>query len=56
MNAEGKVAKVSVEAYLKHDATIDGKAEYYDGEIIDMAGASPAHSGIAMNFGGAVLR
>jgi Uma2 family endonuclease len=40
---------------LEYDASIECKAEYYNGEIFDMGGGSPAHSGIAANFVGAAF-
>lgn len=54
MTGEGKWGKASVEEYLAYDASIEGKAEYYGGEIFERAGGSPDHSLISMNFGGAM--
>lgn len=51
MTTAEKKSKVSIEEYLAYDASIEGKAEYYNGEIFDMAGGSPDHSLISMNIG-----
>lgn len=37
------------EEYLEYDRTHEGKREFVNGELIDMAGASEAHSIIVMN-------
>jgi Uma2 family endonuclease len=50
MNAAEKYTYVSPEAYLAYDDSIDGKAEYYDGHIVDMAGGSENHSLICANM------
>jgi Uma2 family endonuclease len=55
MTTAERKSKVSIEEYLAYDASIEGRAEYYDGEIFDMAGGSPTHSGIAVNFSGAAF-
>ena len=52
MNTDAKVRLSSPEAYLAYDDSIDGKAEYYDGRIVNMAAESENHSLITMNFGG----
>ena len=50
MDAVRKLELASVEAYFAYTDAIEGRAEYYDGLIIDMAGGSPEHSNIAANF------
>jgi Uma2 family endonuclease len=42
--------------YFAYLDSIEGKAEYYDGVILDMAGSSPNHSLITMNCGIAIGR
>ncbi len=49
MSTLRKVQKVSPEAYFAYEDTIEGRAEYYDGVIVDMAGSSPDHSKITAN-------
>lgn len=44
------MAKVSVEEYLKYDASIDGKAEYYDGVVLEKVVVPPQHCLIAANI------
>jgi Uma2 family endonuclease len=51
MGSVEKYNKVSREAFLEYLDSIEGKAEYLDGEIFDMAGGSPAHSLISNNVG-----
>ena len=41
---------VSMEAYLAYDDSIDGKAEYYDGTVVDWQGASIDHCMINSNL------
>lgn len=43
--------KVSRAAFLSYLDSIEGKAEFLDGWIYDMAGGTPAHSLIANNVG-----
>lgn len=38
--------------YLEYDLTHPGKHEYFDGELVDMAGASLAHGLVASNLQG----
>ncbi len=54
MSTAEKKKHASIEEYLEYDASIEGKAEYYDGEIFDMAGGSPWHSLLTMNIGIAI--
>lgn len=42
--------RYTVEEYLALDADYEGKLEYYDGEIVAMAGASPEHVRIVTNL------
>ncbi len=49
-----KKAKSTVEEYFTYLESIEGKAEYLDGVIYDMAGSSPNHSLITMNCGIAI--
>lgn len=50
---KGKSSPADYFAYLE---TIEGKAEYFDGVIVDMAGGSTNHSLITMNCGIAIGR
>lgn len=43
------VAKQSPEAYFALDTASEGRVEYYAGQTIAMAGASPRHNLIALN-------
>ena len=45
---EGKL-KASLADYFAYDESIEGKAEYFDGEIFDMAGGSREHARISTN-------
>lgn len=40
--------------YLAYDLAHEGKHEFYNGEIVAMAGASLAHALVTMNIGGAL--
>jgi Uma2 family endonuclease len=55
MSTAEKKGMVSIAEYLEYGASIEGKAEYYDGEIFDMAGAAPDHNLIAINLGGSLV-
>ena len=48
-----KNRKVSREAFLSYLDSIPGKAQYWDGEILDMAGGSIEHGAISANTIGA---
>jgi Uma2 family endonuclease len=50
MRSVEKSQRVSLEAYLAYDDSLDGKSEYFDGEIFDMAGVSYAHAVICSNL------
>lgn len=50
-----KVNWVSPQEYLAYEDSIEGKAEYYNGVIVDMAGGSENHSLISMNMGGSLF-
>lgn len=52
MGAVLKIDWVSPSDYLAYEESIEGKAEYYNGVIVDMAGGSENHSLITMNVGG----
>jgi Uma2 family endonuclease len=54
MSIAEKKTRVSVQEYLNYLASIEGRAEYYQGVIYDMAGSSDEHSQIALNFGTAL--
>jgi hypothetical protein len=41
--------RTSVEAYLEVERTSDSKHEYFDGLVIDVAGASPRDNMISTN-------
>ncbi len=41
---------ITEEAYFAYDASIEGKAEYHDGQIFDMAGGTKVHGKIMANF------
>lgn len=43
-------AKITVEEYLAMERASESKHEFYDGDIFDMTGGTPAHSLIATNF------
>ncbi|MFN8395270.1 MAG: Uma2 family endonuclease [Bacteroidia bacterium] len=47
-----KIDWVSPQEYLAYEDSIEGRAEYYNGVIVDMAGGSENHSLITMNIGG----
>jgi Uma2 family endonuclease len=42
--------KLSVEEYIEFDKNNEGKWEYFDGEIVNMAGASLSHNRIVKNI------
>ena len=48
------VTYVSQEEYLERERIAETKHDYFDGEILDMAGGSLAHALIIMNVGGAL--
>ncbi len=50
MGTAEKKLKATVEDYFAYEASIDGKAEFYDGEVFDMAGGSRVHNRIAANL------
>jgi Uma2 family endonuclease len=54
MNTAEKGRMVSIEEYLAYDASIEGKAEYYDGEVLCKALVSPDHCLIAANVGSTI--
>ncbi len=43
---------VTIDEYLAYERDAEGKHEYWDGEIVAMGGASPAHNGICWNLAG----
>lgn len=55
MSTVEKKTWASPEEYFAYDASIEGKAEYYDGEIFDMAGGTVIHGLITMNLGGELV-
>src|SRR5689334_4254554 len=50
MVAYAKSRYISEEDYLERESRAETKSEYFDGCIVAMAGASPTHNRIAMNF------
>jgi Uma2 family endonuclease len=42
--------KYTIEEYIEFDKNTDGKWEYFDGEVLDMAGGSLNHNRIARNL------
>ena len=44
--------RLSVQEYLRQEVTALEKHEYRNGEVVGMAGGTPEHSLIIMNFGG----
>ncbi|MBK9452832.1 MAG: Uma2 family endonuclease [Bacteroidetes bacterium] len=55
MNAAEKNLRVSANDYLIYLDSIEGRAEFYDGQIFDMAGGSNNHSKIGVNCSSALL-
>jgi hypothetical protein len=49
MDSDGKKQYVTPQAFFAYITTHKGKAEYYNGTIVDMAGGSPTHALIAAN-------
>lgn len=52
MAANPKSYFTTPEAYLAHERTVSTKSEYFDGQVIAMAGVSFNHSYIVGNLGG----
>jgi Uma2 family endonuclease len=50
MSSVEKISRVSKEAYFSYEEGIEGKAEFFNGEIFDMAGGSERHNRISMNL------
>ncbi|MEY3443752.1 MAG: hypothetical protein RLZZ519_2033 [Bacteroidota bacterium] len=50
MSSIRKSAFVSPEDYFAYEKSIDGRAEYFDGMIFDMAGGSKGHGQIPLNM------
>jgi Uma2 family endonuclease len=48
------IARVTPEEYLRFDREAETKHEYFDGEIVAMAGGPPRHALITMNAGAAL--
>jgi Uma2 family endonuclease len=46
---------ISEEAYFAYEASIEGKAEYHDGEIFDMAGGTKMHGVITSNLSAEIV-
>jgi Uma2 family endonuclease len=55
MRSEEKNKKFSLEDYLAYDDAREGRSEFYDGEIFDMAGGSYVHGVICSNISGALF-
>lgn len=47
---EDPVKFITEEEYLAYDLKSDYKSEYYDGQIMNMAGASEKHNTISVNI------
>jgi Uma2 family endonuclease len=45
------LSRITPEQYLEIERAAEYKSEYFEGQMVAMAGASPAHAYIAMNFG-----
>ena len=43
-----------IEDYFDYEASIEGLAEFYNGEVFDMAGGSENHSSISQNVSGEI--
>jgi Uma2 family endonuclease len=50
MNSIRKIAFVTPEEYFEYEKSIEGRAEYFDGMIFDMAGGSKGHGQIPLNL------
>ncbi|MEY3443267.1 MAG: hypothetical protein RLZZ519_1548 [Bacteroidota bacterium] len=50
MNTAEKRTHLTEEEYFAYEASIEGVAEYFNGEIFDMAGGSESHSSITSNL------
>ncbi len=53
MSAEPQ-SQLTVAEYLAYERQSEGKHEYWDGEILAMGGASPAHNSICWNLAGSL--
>jgi Uma2 family endonuclease len=56
MSTAEKKLKVSLAEYFAYCDGIEGKAEFFNGEIFDMAGGTPEHAEIVSNFQYAVRK
>lgn len=54
MDMKPKKDQVTIHEYVSYLKSSEGRAEFYDGVIYDMAGSSDEHSLIGMNFGTAL--
>src|SRR5438128_797705 len=50
MVAHARVPYVTPQEYLEHERSAETKSEYYDGDIVAMAGASPEHDRVTGNI------
>jgi Uma2 family endonuclease len=50
MDSVRKTNYVTLEEYLRYEQSIEGRAEYYDGMIFDMAGGTKGHGQIPLNL------
>jgi Uma2 family endonuclease len=55
MSSVEKISRVSKEAYFSYEEGIQGKAEFFNGEIYDMSGGTSNHSLIATNLSGSLF-
>ena len=52
--ADAIVTRMTVEEYLVYDATHEGKHEFYNGEVVAMAGSTLVHALLAVNVSSAL--
>jgi Uma2 family endonuclease len=50
MGTAEKKLKATVEDYFAYEASMEGKSEFYDGEIFDMAGGTRVHNELVGNL------
>lgn len=55
-HAPRSIHRYTYEAYLDHEASVNSRHEYLQGEIYAMAGGSRQHAALSMNVGAALHR